>query len=57
MEKSLYNNESKELNAQEKDKGKRKRYSVDSVAKLESVKGNVFYLLAFTKLKKQKIKL
>lgn len=35
-----------------KDKGKNKRYPVGALAKLESVKGNVFYLLALPKFKK-----
>lgn len=52
IESSLCNQCYEELSFMEKDKGKRNRYAVGSVAKVESVKGNVFYLLALTKFKK-----
>lgn len=52
IEDSLNNEDYEELSISEKDKGNKKRYKVGSVAKLESVKGNVFYLLALTKFKK-----
>lgn len=37
----------------EKDKGKTKRYQVGTIAKIESMKGNIFYLLALPKFKKK----
>ena len=52
IESSLFNQHFENLDFTEKDKGKRKRYAVGSVAKIESVKGNVFYLIALTKFKK-----
>lgn len=52
IESSLLNQHCENLDFTEKDKGKRKRYAVGSVAKIESVKGNVFYLIALTKFKK-----
>lgn len=52
IEDSLNSENYETLSISEKDKGNRKRYKVGSVAKIESIKGNVFYLLALTKFKK-----
>ncbi len=52
IDSSLKIKKCEELEKEEKDKGKMKRYPVGTVAKIESVKGNVFYLLAFTTFKK-----
>lgn len=52
IEESLNNEVYEDLPISEKDKGNKKRYKTGQVAKVESVKGNVFYLLALTKFKK-----
>lgn len=40
------------LSDKEKDKGNKKRYPVGTIAKVESIKGNIFYFLALPKFKK-----